>query len=306
VAHRADLIATLFEHVAREPAIELETAVEATGFALSEGGVQVAARQAGEAIRRDGALLVGADGLGSTIRRRMGLGLSDEPIWSGRTAWRALVDARDAPEHALRLETCVWLGSRAHVVHYPLRGGELVNLVVVIDDDWRGRDDADLWAQAGDARRLRPYFARWRPPVRDLIEAAREWRRWPLFDRNLATRWTEGRVALLGDAAHPMMPFLAQGAAQAIEDAQALAGAVSDRGRGVPAALGAYERARMPRAAAVQLASRRQGVVYHLPGPAAFARDVALKTMGFEGLMRRLDWLYLPSARPRSLSATKR
>jgi salicylate hydroxylase len=291
VAHRADLIAALLQQTAREASVLVETGVDVVGFARSENGVQVAVRQEGQAGRRDGDLLIGADGLRSLVRHRLGLGLTDEPIWSGRTAWRALVDARRAPAHALRLETCLWLGSRAHLVHYPLRGGDLVNLVAVIDDDWRGQEGGDLWSARGDSTRLRPFFTRWHRDARDLVEAVDDWRRWPLFDRDLASRWTDARVALVGDAAHPMVPFLAQGAAQAVEDAQALGRALSSD-LPVPRALAKYEAERMPRAAAVQLASRRQGAIYHLTGPAALARDAVLNGMGFERMMRRLDWLY--------------
>ena len=296
VAHRADLIDALLQQAAREPSIIIETGVDVVGFARSEGAVQVAVRQDGQAGRRDGDLLVAADGLRSSVRRRLGLGIADEPIWSGRTAWRALIDARRAPAHALRLETCVWLGSRAHLVHYPLRGGEIVNLVAVVEDGWSGPGEGDLWSTRGEAADLRPFFARWRPEARQLIEAVDEWRRWPLFDRHLAPRWTDGRVALVGDAAHPMMPFLGQGAAQAVEDAHALGKALAAPDTATERALSVYERERMPRAAAVQLASRRQGAIYHLAGPPALVRDAVIAGLGFERMMRRLDWLYRTEA----------
>ena len=296
VVHRADLIAALLEQTARHPSILVETGVEVVGFAPSQTSIQIAVRRNGEAERRDSALLVGADGLRSAIRERLGLGLADRPVWSGRTAWRALLDPSHAPAHAMRLETCLWFGPRAHLVHYPLRGGEAVNIVAIIEDDWRGSNDADFWAAPGSPGDVRPFFANWHWEARELIEAVGEWRRWPLFDRNVAARWTDARVVLVGDAAHPMMPFLAQGAAQAIEDAEALGRAFSNPGASVELALSAYERERLPRAAAVQLASRRQGAIYHMSGPAALARDVVLRHLGIERTLRRLDWLYRSEA----------
>jgi salicylate hydroxylase len=286
----------LVARVALEPSIELETGVDVTGFARSETGVEAALRRGDETSRRAGDLLIGADGLRSSVRPRLGLGAGDDPLWSGRTAWRALVDGRRAPRHALRLETCVWLGRRAHLVHYPLRHGDLVNVVAVVEDGWRGgARDADLWSTSGDFSSIRRFFGRWHADARDVLDAAVEWRRWPLFERGLAPRWTDPRVALVGDAAHPMMPFLAQGAAQAVEDAEALAAALA-AGGGVGAALARYEAIRMPRAAAVQSASRRQGAIFHLAGPAAWARDAVLEKTGFEKMMAQLDWLYRPEA----------
>jgi salicylate hydroxylase len=294
VAHRADLIKALLEQAAQEPSIEVETGADVTGFARSERGVEVALRRGGSTGRVEGDLLIGADGLRSAVRKRLGLGAGDEPIWSGQTAWRALLDGRRAPRHSLRLETCVWLGSRAHLVHYPLRQGELVNLVVVLEDGWRGAGETvDMWSVKGEFAAIRRRFAHWDAEARALLEAPESWGRWPLFDRQLAPRWTDPNVVLVGDAAHPMMPFLAQGAAQAIEDAAALARALASSDR-VDRALARYEAERMPRATAVQLASRRQGVIYHLGGPAAWARNAALRKMGFERMMQQLDWLYRP------------
>jgi salicylate hydroxylase len=296
VVHRADLIAALLEQAARQSSITVESGVEVVGFAPSQTSIQIAVRCNGEAGRRDGDLLVGADGLRSAVRERLGLGLADRPIWSGRTAWRALLDSASAPAHALRLETSLWFGPHAHLVHYPLRGGDVVNVVAIIEDDWRGAEETDIWATSGAPGDVRPFFAHWHPDARALVEAVPEWRRWPLFDRHVARRWTDARVALAGDAAHPMMPFLAQGAAQSIEDADALGRAFSKHGSSVELALSAYERERIGRAAAVQLASRRQGSIYHLAGPAALARDLVLSHLGLERTLRRLDWLYRSEA----------
>ena len=291
VIHRADLQKALLERCAATPAISVETGAMVAGFAESSQGVEIAIKQDGGARRVMADLLIGADGLRSTIRARLGLGLGDEPVWSGRTAWRALVPADKAPASALKLETSLWLGPKAHLVHYPLRHGELINVVAITQDGWRDDEAGDLWSISGQPGDVAPRFSRWHRDARMLVAAARDWKRWPLFDRQPVRRWTLERVALLGDAAHPMLPFFAQGAAQAIEDAGALGRAftgVCD----IKAALAEYERARIARAGDVVIASRRQGAIYHMGGPMAFARDTAMRSLSPHLMMARLDWLY--------------
>ncbi|MDB5571205.1 MAG: Salicylate hydroxylase [Hyphomicrobiales bacterium] len=293
VLHRADLQRVLVDLCRHSPGVTIKTNVDVLGFAAIEGGVQVGAREDGAHVRFEGDVLVGADGLRSPVRERLGLGLGDRPIYSGRSAWRALVPGPLAPASALRLETNLWLGARAHLVHYPLRAGDLVNLVAIVEDSWRGEDQQDPWrSQAADPRILRNAFSGWTREARDLIGLAKDWRRWPLFDRYLAPRWSLDRVVLLGDAAHPVLPFLAQGAALAIEDASALARAFAAHGRDVAPAIKAYENERMPRAADVTMASRRQGSIYHFGQPLAFARDAVMRRLDIEGMMGRMDWLY--------------
>ena len=291
VIHRADLQKVLLARCAEDPAITVETGAVVTGFADHAQGVEVAVQQAGATRRIPGDLLIGADGLRSTIRGLMGLGKTDAPIWSGRTAWRALVPMDEAPEAARRLETTLWLGPKAHLVHYPLRDGALINIVAITQDDWRGEEAKDLWTVSGEPSDVAPRFSHWHGAARKLVRAASGWKRWPLFDRQPIRRWTLGRVALMGDAAHPMLPFYAQGAAQAIEDAGAL-GRAFKQIPDVQAALGAYERARTTRAAAVVTASRRQGSIYHMSGPMALARDLTMLSLNQHMLMARLDWLY--------------
>jgi salicylate hydroxylase len=294
VVHRADLQSALLEAIAREPEITVKTGTSALGFASSEGGVQVGGRMGRANVRFDGDLLVAADGLRSALRGRMGFGAGDAPVYSGRTAWRALVKAESAPAHALRLASNLWLGPQAHLVHYPLRDGRQVNVVAITEDAWRGDEDADFWSVPGDPAHVARRFARWHKDARDVIGAATELRRWPLFDRNPAPRWSVERVVLLGDAAHPVLPFLAQGAALAIEDASALGAAAEVHGADVRRLIGDYEAARIRRAGLVNTASRRQGGIYHLSGVLGVGRDYVLRTLGPERLMERLDWLYLP------------
>ncbi len=297
VIHRADLMRCLVEACAAEPAISLRTGMTTTGFAVGNHGVEVGARRGEEIIRLRGDVLLGADGLKSVLRERFGLGLTDAPVTSGRSAWRALVRSADAPTASRNLETGLWLGPQAHLVHYPVRHGEFINVVAIAEDAWgeaarNGEAGEDLWAMAGEAQEISPAFAKWHVEARQLVGSVREWRRWPLFDRNPVPRWRMDRIALLGDAAHPMLPFYAQGAAQAIEDATALGDAFARHGAEVNAALEDYERARTARAGAVVIASRKQGAIYHMRGPLAMARNLVMRNLGANRMLGRLDWLY--------------
>lgn len=298
VVHRADLQRVLIEACAGRRLISLRTDVQVLGFAsVTNGaspGVQVGVLDAGRHARVDGDVLIAADGLRSVLRERLGLGLSDAPLYSGRTAWRAMIPAGQAPASALRVETNLWLGARAHLVHYPLRAGDLVNVVAVIEDPWRGEDSTDIWRDPRDAdpKYLKRAFAGWAREARDLLDAAPLWRRWPLFERRFAPRWSLDNVVMMGDAAHPILPFLAQGAALAIEDAEALERAFAAHGADVPAAIKAYENERIPRASEIALASRRQASIYHMSGPAGVVRDAFMRRVSPEGMLRRVDWIY--------------
>lgn len=292
VIHRADLQRVLIENVATYPNVTLKTGTAVRGFAATSEGVQVGARAGLVNLRFDGDLLIGADGLRSAVRAKLGLGEGDQPVYSNRTAWRAVLPAAQAPQDALSLETNLWLGSRAHLVHYPLRGGDVVNVVAIIEDQWRGGDDDSFWRERGDPREIRARYAGWHRSARGLINAVEEWRRWPLFDRMPAPRWSVDRAVVIGDAAHPVVPFLAQGACLAVEDAAALARALAEHGRDVNQALAAFEKMRLNRAAEIRIASRRQGAIYHMSGPLAFARDMVMRRMSRERLMSRLDWVY--------------
>lgn len=292
VIHRADLQRVLLEAVAQQPQIELRTGISVLGFAAVANGVQVGARAGAINLRFDGDMLVGADGLHSAVRGRLGLGALDQPVYSGRTAWRALLDARHASADALRLETSLWLGPHAHLVHYPLRGGEVINIVAIVEDAWRGGEDGNYWLEPGLPQEVQRRFRDWHPLARDLIGAVDQWNRWPLFDRNPAPRWSVERVLVIGDAAHPVLPFLAQGACLAIEDAAALAQCLHSQGGRIDTTIMAFEGLRLQRAAEIRIASRRQGAIYHFGGPFAMARDFVMGRLDRTRLMGRLDWIY--------------
>src|SRR5450631_581507 len=287
VVHRADLQRALLEAVAFERGISLQTGVAVTGFASGNDGVAVAIAQGAIRLQTAGDCLIGADGLRSFVRQKL---LPGDLKFSGRTAWRATVEAARVPAALRRRETTLWLGRKAHLVHYPLRQGTIINAVAIVDEDFRPAP-ADFWSSPGEPEFLEARFSGWDASARDLLRAASAWRKWPLADRNPAASCVSGRVALTGDAAHPMLPFLAQGAAQAIEDAGVL-GDVLARGENIEAGLRAYQEIRLSRVTRVQKESRRQATIYHLGGPAAFVRDAALRALGPEKMLARYDWLY--------------
>jgi salicylate hydroxylase len=290
VTLRADLQAALLARAVAHPAVTLVFGRGVSGYDRTAGGVLLRFGPEGPPPAAHGAA-VAADGIRSAIRRQMSGPARDDAAAFGRTAWRALVPGTAAEADALVARSNLWLGPRAHLVHYPVGAGAVVNLVAIVDDG-AAPDDPAAWSVPGDAPELERRFAGWALPARRLLAAAPAWRKWPLFDRPPLARWCDGPVALLGDAAHPMLPFLAQGAAQAIEDAAALADAVSRSPGDLGAAMAAYAAARGPRTARVQAESRRQARVYHLAPPASLMRDFVLSRVGPDRLVARFDWLY--------------
>jgi salicylate hydroxylase len=207
------------------------------------------------------------------------------PRFTGQVAWRATVPADRLPDGLVPPVAAVFCGPGRHAITYRLRGGALVNLVAVEERTaWADED----WRQPGDPAELAHAFRGWAPQVTGVIAAVDACHLWGLFDRDPLPKWVDGRVALMGDAAHPMLPFMAQGAAQAIEDAAALARHVADGATTV--ALAAYQTERRPRTAAIQAASRANARLYHLHGAAALKLAVLRLR---PSLMRdRLDRVY--------------
>lgn len=287
VVHRADLQHVLLDAVAARPTIVLRTGFTVLDHRSGPQGVTAAGKtQSGVMVAEVGDALVGADGLWSVVRAQ--LGHEAAPRFRGRTAWRALIDA-GAVEPAWREPvTRLWLGPDAHLVHYPVRGGTAINIVAVVADSASTRS----WSGAGDRAALLARFARWALPPRALIAAPQAWQTWSLHDLAPASRSGHDAVTLLGDAAHAMLPFLAQGAAMAIEDAAELADNLSRHPHDIPAALRAYEAARAPRTMRVAQQSARTGTIYHLGTPFAAVRNFIMRRMGSVRLAARQDWLY--------------
>jgi salicylate hydroxylase len=288
VIHRGDLQAVLSRAVHASPDITVHLGARVEDFAVHADGVTVSALASYRPLEERGAALIVADGLWSGLRRC--LGHRDEPRFARHTAWRALAPA-DAMVADLRAPAInLWFGRNAHLVHYPVRGGKLVNIVAIIRDDWREPG----WKATGERAQILARYPTglWPGPARAILGAPQHWHKWALYDRTPSRRWTKGPVALLGDAAHPMLPYLAQGAAMAIEDAAVLALELAGRPDDSAGAFHRYERRRYARAARAQRAARRHGTFYHLGAAGALLRRIALAAMGGERLITRYDWLY--------------
>jgi salicylate hydroxylase len=285
VIHRGDLQAVLLAAVAGQPAITLHLGARIDDFA--QDGMLICARSADRHEHR-GIALIAADGLWSRLRGRLGHG--DAPRFAGQVAWRALAPAEAVAADLRAPAVNLWFDTDAHLVHYPVRGGSLINVVAIARNDWR---EPGWSAPATHDEVLARYPANaWPPAVRALLAAPQRWQKWALYDRPPLTAWGRGAVTLLGDAAHPMLPYLAQGAAMAIEDAAVLAQCLALRRNNPAGALRAYEQERSARSTRAQRAAHRNGAIYHLGKPGALLRQLALRAMGGEWLLTRYDWLY--------------
>jgi salicylate hydroxylase len=281
IVHRADL-QTILADAAAESGAELRLDTRIAGFARDGADIRIDL-EAGETGRFDG--LVGADGLWSAVRSQIvGDGM---PRHSRKVAWRTTVALADLPSSLDPTETGLWLGRDAHLVHYAVRGDSELNIIAVLTSDW----SEPGWSAPGDPAEIARAFSSWPDLARDIVATPDRWLRWALADRPPRSRWGEGPVTLAGDAAHPMLPFLAQGAAMGIEDAWMLSASLAGAGEVAPA-FRRYEARRFARTARVQRAARANGDIYHLGGLAARARDIALSMLGTERLMARWDWLY--------------
>jgi salicylate hydroxylase len=291
IIHRADLQTALVEAVGREPEVELSLGAAVTGFATDGHRISVGLQRGVTKGRDEADLLIGADGLRSQVRSGLGFGAPDQADFTGRVAYRAVVNAEDADPRWARSEIVLRLGPEAHLVQYPLRRGSTINLVATIRSAWRPGGADSQWDGAADRLTVERAFAGWSKEARALIGAPAQWRAWPLYCRPPIASFSFGRAAVVGDAAHPMVPFLAQGAAQAIEDAGALRRVIA-RIQDIPTALALYSRDRVERAGRVQREALRQGRIYHLDGPLAFTRDMTMRMLGPHRLSARYDWLY--------------
>ncbi|OJU28676.1 MAG: monooxygenase [Nitrobacter sp. 62-13] len=292
VMHRGGLQAALLEQVRNHPDIELRlgTAVEdatshADGVTVSLGGGTDRAKTAWA--------LIGADGVWSTLRTRLFPDTS--PQFSGLIAWRGTVEASQLPHDRTAQYVRLWMGPHAHLVSYPISGGRQINIVAVMPDIW----NQPGWSAPGDAADIKHRFAqaRWSEPARTMIGAvaADGWRKWALFTIPPMAAWHRDAMALLGDAAHAMLPFAAQGAGMAIEDAAVLAqclGEAANENAGAAAALARYTGLRRARVARVQALAERNGRISHLAGAAALARDLVIKAIGPQRMLARQDWIY--------------
>jgi 2-polyprenyl-6-methoxyphenol hydroxylase-like FAD-dependent oxidoreductase len=283
VTHRADIHAVFLKACQGNNLVTLETQRQVEGFTQDDDGVTVTL-QTGERI--SGRALIGCDGVWSKIREQI---VGDgKPRVSGHIAYRAVLKRAEVPPDLWQPDVILWAGPRTHLVHYPLRRGELYNLVAVFHSDryvegWNAEADADvLWA----------HFKGQRPEVLRMLERIETWRMWVLCDREPVKDWSRGRVTLLGDAAHPMLQYLAQGACMATEDAVWLAEKLAAQPDDLPAAFQAYVQQRYLRTARVQIMARVYGDFYHARGPVAELRDQMLGCRSPEQSYDGMAWLY--------------
>ena len=286
LVHRGDLQTALLDRVVASRAATVHFGSRVEDFAVHANGITVQSRTQDGLRQEPGIAFVGADGLWSQVRNRI-VGEAP-PHFCGRSAWRATIDAELVPPEFREPITWLWLGANAHLVHYPIRGGKAVNLVAIMRDEWQ----APGWSESADRADIEVRFSQWAADPRALLAIPDSWSKWALFDRPPLRNWSRGPVTLLGDAAHPMLPFLAQGGAMAIEDAAVLANALARSPDDAAAAFAAYEGVRRTRTARVARESQRNGLLYHLSGPAVLARNLALQRLSGDRLMQRYDWLY--------------
>lgn len=283
--HRADLITALADAVETRMPGSLRTAATVVGtgqddisaWAILANGERVA-----------GDVLIGADGIRSAVRDT--LPLVAKPRFTGNMAWRAVVPVEKLQGLRLPLGVCAWLGPQRHAVTYPLRGGTMVNFVGVVErDDWH----AESWTDKGSKAEALDDFKGWHRDIMALVEAAETHYRWALFDHPPLKQWCNGRIALLGDSAHPMLPYMAQGASQAMEDAWVVASKLAEIA-GVKDALTSYFNNRQPRTARVQAAARANKQRFHQP--MGLATSAALRApaqvIATSAFSAGTEWLY--------------
>jgi len=280
--HRADLLAALMRGL---PGERVHVSHRLVG--LTDRGDRVEAEfENGSGVEAD--VLVGADGIHSSVREIL-FG-PQEARFTGCVAYRGLIPAERLRPLGLEVTAQVWMGPGRHFVHYYVQAQRLVNFVAVVEQDTWTRES---WTDKGDVEAALAEFEGWHPQVRGILGAVDDTFIWALFDRAPLERWSVGRVTLLGDACHSMLPFMAQGAAQAIEDGATLTACLSQPGLEVPEALRLYEELRLPRASKIQGLSAANKIRFHLPdGPEQQERDEQMASGATDWSVKAVAWLY--------------
>ncbi len=295
--HRGDLLRILVDAATKSPEIELHVNAAVQSFHDTESGQDSDVTiRVGETIRK-GDLLIGADGIRSVVRT--GLWGEQNPRYTGNVAWRAMVPVERLPRGLIRPMSTAWWGPNKHFVHYYVRRGEYVNCVCVVEKaGW----DVESWTEHGDYEELKADFNGWHSDVQQLIDKANKdsLYKWALYDRQPMQKWGRGSVTLLGDACHPTLPFMAQGAAMAIEDGAVLAECLVSTDD-IPTGLQRYEDLRRDRTASIQNGSRRNATVFHLSGVKAWLRNRAARTAGNHTMDKLYRYNALEAAKLKAL-----
>lgn len=284
--HRADLQAALLAKVQTTPGIELRLGWQFEDVSNNADGVTVTQRRGMSRQQSQALALIGADGVWSAVRGQVFPDIRAQ--FTKRIAWRGMIDAARVPRGFDHRRVQLRMGPDAHLVAYPMAGTGNVNLVAIVNDEW----SRPGWSEVGTPGEIAQHFASWHDDARAMIAAAAAgWRKWALFEVP-GGAFAKGNVAMLGDAAHAMLPFAAQGAAMAIEDAAVLARCVEAQPDDLAAAFRHYENLRHERVARVQRTSRRNGQIYHLKGASRFARDRTMQLLGGTRLLARQHWIF--------------
>jgi 3-hydroxybenzoate 6-monooxygenase len=281
VIHRADVHTSLLEG-ARKAGVEVLTSTQAQR--IEQDGATVTVHDADGRMHR-GVALIGADGVKSAVRRQY---VGDPPRVSGHVVYRAVVEKSEFPVDLQWNAASIWIGPNCHLVHYPLRGGEQYNVVVT----FHSRETEEWGVREGSREEVQSYFDGIAVRPRRLIDLPKSWKRWATADREPIEQWTYGRVTLLGDAAHALLQYLAQGACMALEDAVTLGEALRVTDNDFPRALGLYQRSRVTRAARVVLMTREMGRIYHAKGVERLVRNDLWRGRTSERFYDALEWLY--------------
>ena len=284
VVHRGDLYSVFLQACRESPLVELRSSSEVIGYEKDGDSVRALVR-GGEPVT--GAALVGADGLWSKVREKV---VGDgKPRVTGHTTYRSVIPTEEMPEDLRWNAATLWAGPKCHIVHYPLSGWKLFNLVVTCHND-APEPVAGIPVKAEE---VVASFSHVHARARAIIQKGRDWKLWVLCDRDPVLNWTDGRVTLLGDAAHPTLQYMAQGACMAMEDAVCLSHEVDRAAGDFESAFKSYQTMRALRTARIQLQSRLMGDhVFHPTGAHAALRDRILKSMSPGDFYDSLQWLY--------------
>ena len=282
VIHRADVHGSLLEGAKASDRIEVATSTQVQRIEQDDTGVTVFDARGN---RHRGVALIGADGVKSAVRRQY---VGDEARVSGHVVYRAVVDKKDFPPELQWNAASIWVGPDCHLVHYPLRGGEQYNVVVT----FHSREQEEWSVRVGDRAEVLSYFDGICAKARQLIDLPKDWKRWATADREPIAQWNYGRATLLGDAAHPTLQYLAQGACMAMEDAVTLGEALRVHDNDFAKAFELYQRSRVARTARIVLSAREMGRIFHAKGVERLVRNGLWTGRSAERFYDAMEWLY--------------
>jgi 2-polyprenyl-6-methoxyphenol hydroxylase-like FAD-dependent oxidoreductase len=282
VIHRADVHMSLLEGAQASDRIQVLTSTTVQRIDQDESCVTVHDTKGG--VHR-GCALIGADGVKSAVRRQY---VADEARVSGHVVYRAVIDKKDFPKDLQWNAASIWVGPNCHLVHYPLRGGEQYNVVVT----FHSRDQEEWSVREGSREEVQSYFEGICAKARQLIDLPKDWKRWATADREPIGQWTFGRATLLGDAAHPTLQYLAQGACMALEDAVTLGEALRVHDNDFGRAFEHYQRSRIARTARIVLSAREMGRIFHAKGVERLVRNQLWKGRSQDRFYDAMEWLY--------------